>query len=354
VSDDGRQVATLEWGSRALKVWNLETSELTESWTLGGQLGRSVVFSPDGRWLAASTRGIRSGQLAIIDLATGKMKGQIAIGKGTHMFSPDGERVIVAASTGTFRDREALLSMWDVASLKEEFKESFQGMPGVRAAALSSDGKMLAVAGISYDNSDESTNVVVLWDVTRKKTRLIIDLGEKVPSQLAMSPDGRSLVTLPWRGSELRVWDPRDGRLRETIQVRQPSHLRLHVQDIEFARDSRHLAAAMGNGTVYLLRIQEPSTAVQLKSTELSSPQSPEALPRDIWKDLIGKPALEFEGVRSWPPRIPGTPRETAPYPERGAAGRPPSGGARRAELGAPARLGKGTLEDRNATDPLH
>jgi WD40 repeat protein len=50
----------------------------------------------------------------------------------------------------------------------------------------------------------------------------------------------------------LRLWDP------VACKVLRESDSRLSVNDLAFAPEGRHLACAVANGTVHVLRLQDP------------------------------------------------------------------------------------------------
>jgi WD40 repeat protein len=141
--------------------------------------------------------------------------------------------------------------IWDLIRERTERAIEDPGLPGqVRASALSPDGRVLAIGGSHLAEDNRRRTVVVLWSLDEE--RLLYQLDEDA-THLAFSPDGRTLLAAG-RGGEVRVWDPRDGRLRETIRICDGGYPALH--DVALSPDGRHFAAAMANGTVRIYRLE--------------------------------------------------------------------------------------------------
>ena len=83
----------------------------------------------------------------------------------------------------------------------------------------------------------------MLWGLAEDRPLYRLDQSA---DHLAFSPDGRTLLGVG-RDGIAQVWDPRNGTLRETIRVCEAGHFA--IRDIAVAPDSRHFAAALGNGT---------------------------------------------------------------------------------------------------------
>lgn len=154
-----------------------------------------VVFSPDGKTLAAGNDGV------VLDAATGKQRCQL---QGFHpdrwicnlVFSPEGKTL-----AGEDSNR---IRFWDPATGKEIFKDAAHRDP-VCSLAFAPDSKTLAT--ISYDDS------VGLWDAHtgRERFRFQGRVVEEVHNNaIALSPDGRTMAA--WLGDGLYSWDLRKRR----------------------------------------------------------------------------------------------------------------------------------------------
>jgi len=94
-----------------------------------------------------------------------------------------------------------------------------------------------------------------------------------------------------------QVWDPRNGTLRETIRVCEAGLFA--IRDIATAPDSRHFAAALGNGTARIFRLKPAPEKVEPREPMPAIAAKPEP-PVDLWKELIDQPAPEFREIKAW------------------------------------------------------
>ncbi len=108
---------------------------------------------------------------------------------------------------------------------------------GITRAAISNDGKQLAVALPS--------NVVQLWDVeTGKELRQIKGPADGVGS-IGFAPDGKTLASAA--NYLVKLWDPVSGQLRRTL----PKHAE-PVAGIAYSADGKTLAAGTWKGAIRL------------------------------------------------------------------------------------------------------
>jgi len=170
--------------------------------TLGFGRVTSVVFSPDGRYLAVGTDGGSSVQL--IDTNSWQVirtfEGH-TWGVNSVAFSPDGRLLASGSFDGTIR-------LWDVATGSEV--RTLKGhTSNVNSVAFSPDGRLLA------SGSDDGT--IKLWEVaTGSLVRTLEGHTDNVCS-VAFSPDGKLLAS----GSAdktIKLWDVATGSLVRTLK----------------------------------------------------------------------------------------------------------------------------------------
>jgi len=218
-------------------------------WT--GAFSHALVFSPDGRWLAA---GSRDGFLRLWDMAdrSGSMSSQTqpaliiqAHKKGVNSlaFNPDSS---ILASGGN----DAVARFWDLASGKL-LGLVIGGTFAVPSIAFAPDGKILAIV---------NGNMIRLREI--KSGRIAGTLKAETPLyNVAFSPDGRVLAASDLNNL-IRLWDP--AKAYRTGQEKYPEPVKLTghtgqtgkfqsmVWQVVFSPDGRLLASAGGDATLRL------------------------------------------------------------------------------------------------------
>jgi WD40 repeat protein/transcriptional regulator with XRE-family HTH domain len=208
---------------------------------LAGRTGPvdTVAFSPGGKTLAVGTAGSR---LRLWNIATGRPIHAFDAGNGAVMavaFGSGGRTLAVGGFGGTVR-------LWGVAAgrVVSGYLALHVGIP--IAAALSADGKTLAVEGRSVSRATgKAAYQVRFWDVANGQP-----IGSPLTSHVtsvALSSDGKTLATGNNDGTV---------RLRETVTGR-PIGGPLTtgtspVQSVAFSPDGKTLATGSTDGTVRL------------------------------------------------------------------------------------------------------
>ena len=179
-------------------MWDSETGVKKLSFKAFDKAALSVALSPNGKLLATAggrTQQNVTGEVKIWDAQTGVLVKELP-GFVRHVwtvaFSPDGTRLLTAGGQQTAK-------VWDTATWTEKAR-----MPvalGVRAAAFSPDGKIVATA--SETNSDPT---VRLWDAETGQERAVLQGATGLVFCLRFTPDGKTLYGSGDQAA-VHVWD---------------------------------------------------------------------------------------------------------------------------------------------------
>jgi RNA polymerase sigma factor (sigma-70 family) len=231
-SPDGKWLAS---GRARISLWDVATGTRRPDFAL--PYARALAFSPDGKTMVVASDG--EPIIRLYSVATGKLSDQIHEGHpwpiNAVAYSPDG-KILATAS----HDRCA--RVWDLATRKR--LHQLQLPEGVTDVAWSSDGKRLATA---------TNRTVAVWDVATETRLHQWDQGQPYPwngqsRSLAFSPDGKCLTSVN------RTWDLSSGKQVCTCEGR-------HTGSVAYAPDGTALATAGYDGAV---RLHDPKTGKEL------------------------------------------------------------------------------------------
>jgi WD40 repeat protein len=265
VSPDGSLIATAADGVR---LYDARTGALLRA--IGDAGGGKVVFSPDGRTLAAagfhleSTFGKPLVTLPIYDVQMGKcvqtLVGHTEWETYAVAFSPDGK---LFASTGA--DKQILV--WELATGEIRYRLANQPSP-VTALAFSTDSATLAGGG--------ADRTIRLWDAASGRLRRSLKGHRDWVCTLAFAPDDKTIASGsydwayhhgrdtsrfwppdPGCDSQWILWDAATGDLKRTVTERG------RLLSLAFAPDGKSLACGIGREVrLYDLETETPGRVV--------------------------------------------------------------------------------------------
>jgi WD domain, G-beta repeat/Eukaryotic translation initiation factor eIF2A len=215
VSPDGGTLALADQGllgNLGISVWDASSGKQRYRFDWPGRRSLfSLVFSPDGKKLAAGSWNNERPNFHLWDLDTGKKLTSCDPDHWVNSiaFSPDGKHVAL----GSGGDFKTCVSIWDLASAKELQRLINPGCEIV--AAFSPSGRFLASGASSMSlanipNPEQS--LVSVWETaTGKKVAQFAGHHSGITA-VAFAADGRTLASAGGDSSIL-VWDL-VGRLR--------------------------------------------------------------------------------------------------------------------------------------------
>jgi WD40 repeat protein len=268
----------------------VDTPFLYKTLTGHSDMVTSVVYSPDGRYLAS---GSDDKTIKIWEVATGKELRTLT-GHSDRVssvaYSPDGRYLASGSSDDTIK-------IWEVATGKQ--LRTLTGHYGeVYSVVYSPDGRYLASG--SWDKT------IKVWDVvTGKQLRTLTGHSSPVLS-VVYSPDGRYLARGSWYRT-IKIWEVATGKELRTLAGHSGS-----VLSVVYSHDGRYLASGSGHNTITIWEVatgKELRTLTGHSSRVESVVYSPDGRylasgSRDktikIWEVATGKELRTLTGHSSW------------------------------------------------------
>ena len=227
-SPDGRWVAAADSGSHSVQLWDLQSGRLAWSWNQVNGVGPEQALAFSGNSQVLFVAGYPNPALATataLHVADGKVLLQLPPGGGAPVaFSQDGLSLL----TGGSRDVPSAAYVWDMKTAT--ITQRLQGQNAeVQALAASPDGKAL------FTQDDDAAQV---WDIASgTQTMRLVPGSNQVPR--ATSPDGKATLSSFSVGFDSRpanVAQLKDaaGKMHTLSGHRRP------IEQVGFSADSRY------------------------------------------------------------------------------------------------------------------
>ncbi len=262
-SPDGKTLACGE--GQNVKLWDITTGELIT--TFRGHIGlvHYLAFSPDGSILASASK---DGTVLYWNINT---EDQLPPNITEHT-NPVETLSFMKGSNSTLASvaYSGIITLWDLETsqrtthrTKTDFENTRYGLETI-PLAFSPDGTKLASKGILNTPNAPlgTTSQIRLIDVTTGRELSSLKYNnENVPPNLTFSPDGKTVVFGPYRGTygKIRLWNTETDK---TLDIRF-SDKEVWVSAAAFSPDGNKLVARTSDGKV---QMWDPKTGVHLTS----------------------------------------------------------------------------------------
>jgi RNA polymerase sigma factor (sigma-70 family) len=251
-SPDGKRVAS-SGSDNKLRLWDTATGQ--EQWAQNSSVPEvgpisALAFDPDGKTIAA----LDAHGISLWDAATGereRRRWNAGRSLSHAVFSADGRTLAVVGGPLPAKERECIVCLVDVATLKEVRQlapeKEWYTVSGLQSLAIAPGGKVLATAN--------GLGEVRLWDTdTGKELRRCCQGERRFATALAFSADGKMLAGVD--GGLVRLWDTASGK---EVSSAGKGH-RLWVSSITFTSDGGTLISSGHDGFV---RLWDTATGAQ-------------------------------------------------------------------------------------------
>lgn len=222
VSPNGKQRVSIT-SSGDVKVVDLKSQKLLSTRHAHFDHGRSVAYSPDGKWLATAAERIILWDAKSLEKVAPLEYESIV---WSVAFSPDGKWLVSTHGDGA-------ILVWDV-NQRERVANLREHSAGVRGVAFSPDAKLVASA-----SEDQS---VIVWDVASGQKQAVLAGHKSRVTSVAFAPTGKWLASSDQDGTIIR-WNLQRRVAELTIKAPRENTASYFVA---ISRDGRLIASSHG------------------------------------------------------------------------------------------------------------
>ncbi|KAH7919484.1 WD40 repeat-like protein [Leucogyrophana mollusca] len=234
-SPDGRWIAATSMGIKGVvRLWDADTGEPGREPLKCDDEVFYVAFSPNRSQIAV---GFQDGFFRVFDISTGEsvvgpIKGHTDI-VSSVVYSPDGHFLITASFDKSIR-------VWDSKTGVQVGKPMLGHKNHVYSISITADGRRIVAAGLD----------IRVWDL---ETRL--QIGDSFFTDygifsVAFSPNGQYIISSS--GNDVCLWDAASFAIQGSV-------FKGHTEDVwcvAYFPDGRHIASASGDKTVIIWDIK--------------------------------------------------------------------------------------------------
>ena len=259
-SPDGKTLGAFD--GEAIRLLDVDSGRTKAVCKSHPQGAASLTFSPDGRYVAASSGGVKLWKVETgEELVT--LRGHVGRINMMH-FSPDGKTLASADS-----NPPTTIRIWDVENQTERHVMRAHG-DRMRALAFSPDGGTLASASRRVS--------IELWSTTTGREYASLRGHRKDVASFSFSRDGKTLAS-GGRDQTIVLWDFNRGACTKRATL--TGHLG-PVTSVEFSPDSKTLASV---ASVYIYKNKRRPTTDQLDGK----------IELKVWDAVTGKERFSVE-----------------------------------------------------------
>lgn len=219
------------------EIWSIDNKCITEQDDTDSSVAVFVVFSPDGKYIAAASQ---DGIIRVLNSENGKIyktfhNSPIIDFTNSVAFSPDGKYLA--------SDADECVVLWDFYTGEELLM--LNGHAGsVRSIVFSPDGKQIV--------SSHSHEKVILWDITTGDTIHTYNGHQSDVLSVAFSPNGKYIASSSI-DRLVKIWDDETGKELMSFEGHED-----YVMSVAFSNDSKRVVSASLDNT---FRIWDVETA---------------------------------------------------------------------------------------------